>query len=299
MSSMFQLPKTNKRLERKQYIKNLNKSSGLRIHNFGSIPAWQQDNRYIFSGYRMNISFKECILSLMDNHNDATVIWTSIFALVYIGYIFGVAYISETPSHTHSFLSSLFFIATSAFFLISSVNHTFKVISQGLKATLDRLESASFILLLTSSFFPVLHYSYDSFVVLKGTYDTAIIVAGVIALVLSQVMTNNKGMRGVHIGALLVIAVGLFPIIQAAFAIRADSLLVLTDPIIKNLFQTYALYVVAVLIQWQKFPEQLSKGTFDYFLSSKDLFVAIIFMAVLLQEQIYTKIFTEFVKTLA
>ena len=43
------------------------------LHQFNDLPFWMQHNQYIVSGYRVGLSMKDTLLSLIHLHNGALI----------------------------------------------------------------------------------------------------------------------------------------------------------------------------------------------------------------------------------
>jgi len=288
---MFKLPKApSKRVEKQKAIKNLNKKNG-RLHTYITVPAWLQTNKYIASGYRANFSVLECITSAIDVHNDTANIWMSLLSTLFFGYGLFTQLIQEQTQHKSFILG--FQACAVIYFFVETLFHTFKAHSAEAKQLLQKLDTAATVLLFIASFVPALFFSFYCLTYWGFFYMPIILILGGV-LFLFSFLNASQSLTIRTVMYYLILAAGIIPLVHAYSLTTSptNSLAIISDSDVwRKLVQVYTLFGLAIALKFNKFPEKLSKGDFDYFLASEQLWIGLVSVGIILLNQSNERIY--------
>jgi adiponectin receptor len=143
---------------------------------WNELPAWQQDNHYIISGYRpATNSYNKSFASVGYIHNETVNIWShmigALLALVGSAAVYrtlGPRYESATREDVLVF--SCYFLGAVACLGMSATYHTISNHSHGVAVWGNKLDYLGIVFLIWGSFIPVLYYGFQREPQLMKTY---------------------------------------------------------------------------------------------------------------------------------
>lgn len=135
---------------------------------WNDLPAWQQDNHYIHTGYRpASNSYRTSVASLGFLHNETVNIYTHLFGAVVAVISAGYFYAAIKPRFRHAtdedvvvftcfFLGAVVCLGMSATYHLIS-NHSERVAKFG-----NRLDYMGIVCLIWGSFIPSIYYGFSA-----------------------------------------------------------------------------------------------------------------------------------------
>ena len=140
------------------------------------LPAWQQDNHYIHSGYRpASHSYKKSAQSLGYLHNETVNIYSHLIGAV-LAITSGIVLYSvlkpryETATREDVVVFSCFFLGATACLGMSATYHTISNHSQAVASFGNKLDYLGIVFLIWGSFIPTLYYGFQTDVQLIKFY---------------------------------------------------------------------------------------------------------------------------------
>lgn len=135
---------------------------------WNEIPAWQQDNHYITSGYRPpSNSYMVSAKSLGYIHNETVNIYShligatsALISSIIIYFVIHPRY--QTATLEDVFVFSCFFLGAVACLGMSATYHTISNHSQEVSSFGNKLDYLGIVFLIWGSFIPVLYYGFQS-----------------------------------------------------------------------------------------------------------------------------------------
>ncbi|TBU44749.1 HlyIII-domain-containing protein [Dichomitus squalens] len=243
------------------------------------IPEWQRDNEYILTGYRRATgSWRACAASVFGYlHNETVNIHSHLggavlFAMFLFTFpsVFLVHYESTSWADRAVFV---IFLSAAVFCLFSSAfYHTFSAHSQGVAARCNALDYAGIVVLTVGSFFPSIYYSFYCEPHLQTFYLTCICAVGLGA---AYIVLNPEYRQPTHRGARtkVFIFLGLSGVVPTLHGLVTHGFYTLCYEMgAAWLLLSAACYIGGALLYANRIPERFSPGTFDYFLSSHQIF---------------------------
>lgn len=147
---------------------------------WNDLPAWQQDNHYIHSGYRpASNSFSKSFGSLAYLHNESVniyshligaVIFTIVGSILYT--IIKPRYASAAPGDVLAF--SCFFAGAALCLGMSATYHAISNHSHSVARLGNKLDYVGIVFLITGSFVPSIYYGFYCHPHLQETYWTMV-----------------------------------------------------------------------------------------------------------------------------
>lgn len=162
---------------------------GRRLRSWDQIPPWQQDNEYIFSGYRQATgSFKECLESLGYIHNETVniyshVIGASIFliASIYTYRTLNLRYSKATQADILVF--STFFYGVAICFMLSATYHIITNHSPKIQKIGSQLDYLGIVILMWGSTIPSIYYGFYCDPQLQKIYWTNVSMLAILCVI--------------------------------------------------------------------------------------------------------------------
>ncbi|KAF2445063.1 HlyIII-domain-containing protein [Karstenula rhodostoma CBS 690.94] len=252
---------------------------------WNELPAWQQDNHYIVSGYRpATNSYNKSFASIGHIHNETVNIWThlvgALLALVGSAVTYqtlGPRYESATREDVQVF--GCYFLGAIACLGMSATYHTISNHSHEVAIWGNKLDYLGIVFLIWGSFIPVLYYAFQSEPQLMKTYATMIttLAAGT-SIVSVHHKFRTPALRPFR--ALMFVLMGLsavFPVFHAQ-SIYGYSQLRESIGVDWVLLEGF-LYILGAAIYAARFPERTRPGRFDIWGSSHQIFHVLVVLA--------------------
>jgi adiponectin receptor len=236
--------------------------------------------RFILSGYRLNLSLKECFLSLFTLHNETINIWTALVSFVFFlvvlvrvllywnlesGY-HTTAYVIYAASAVYTFGASLSY---HWFNCMSSVHHT----------CLLRMDISGIGFLILGSFYPPVYYSFychPNWGIFYLTLETVLCICCSVMMLVPRFATDDY--RRFRVSLFFGIsAVSIFPLLHLFYIYGFSNALLLEK--MTGVVHTYLLYILAIIFYATKIPERFAPGRFDYLFHSHQFWHTFIFLA--------------------
>lgn len=147
---------------------------------WNELPAWQQDNHYIVSGYRpATNSYNKSFASVGYIHNETVNIWTHLIGALLALVGSAVAYQTLGPRYESAtrediLVLSCYFLGAIACLGMSATYHTISNHSHEVAIWGNKLDYLGIVFLIWGSFIPVLYYGFQSEPQLMKTYATMV-----------------------------------------------------------------------------------------------------------------------------
>ncbi|KAE8445831.1 hypothetical protein EG329_012754 [Mollisiaceae sp. DMI_Dod_QoI] len=148
------------------------------------LPSWQQDNHYIYSGYRpASSSFKKSFASLGYLHNESVNIYSHLLGAVVFTAIGIVLYIAIKPRYESAAPSDIlafgcFFAGAALCLGMSATYHAISNHSPIVAKFGNKLDYVGIVFLITGSFIPSIYYGFFCHPHLQEFYWTMICSLG-------------------------------------------------------------------------------------------------------------------------
>lgn len=270
-----------------------------KIYDYNSIPEWLRDNEYILRGYRVGLTYKECIKSIFLIHNETSNIWTHFLGNFYfLGVMIWLISFEDSAKLRHRLIGSIFLISAMNCMFSSTIYHIFRCRSKQIDKFLERFDGAGIILLIASSIGVPIYFCFYCVSFWHSIYLASISFIGISGYIffLSPISQNPKVYPFKAAILVLTALSGIIPGIHGIFLEKSptNTLTILSDiNVWIGVVQMYILYGLGGIIKAKKFPEMLSKGTFDYFLSSHQLWHILVFCATVVHDRNITYIYQQ------
>jgi len=276
----------------------------LYLYTYDELPEWLQYNKYITTGYRVQLSMKRCFKSFFHIHNETGNCWTHFIAfIVFMGITFytlfeyldvqpesGASYsVSELFAKLSTFgmdhlIFFVFLLAAQVCFLCSTGYHLFMCHSQKTMVKVARLDYCGISALITGSFFPAIYYGYYCFPFWQVSYLLAISVLGLIGMLGPMFDFYHRDSFSTFRLVLFAGTTlsGLVPAIHNTYLPILEFPLpgiLSLDEIHSRVFLMYILYGIGFVLYVTKFPECFFPGKFDTWCSSHQLWHVFVFAA--------------------
>lgn len=165
---------------------------------WNDLPAWQQDNHYILSGYRpASNSYFKSFASLSYLHNESVNIYTHLVgaaaALLSAAFLYTtLAPRYDTATSEDVVVFSCFFAGAVACLGMSATYHTISNHSHAVAVWGNQLDYAGIVGLIWGSFVPVLYYAFQDHPDLMKRYWTMVSPKQHIQIPLIQEISNAR-----------------------------------------------------------------------------------------------------------
>ena len=130
---------------------------------WGALPAWQQDNQYIYGHYRpASYSYSTSFQSLFYLHNESVNIHSHLLgAFLFLCLSFSIYAFCEYPVSSSDIIAfSCFFLGAVACLGMSAIYHTISNHSPSVNRFSNQLDYVGIVALITGSFIPSVYYGF-------------------------------------------------------------------------------------------------------------------------------------------
>lgn len=140
------------------------------------LPAWQQDNHYITSGYRpATNSYNKSFASIGYIHNETVNIWSHLIGAILALAGSAIIYHTLEPRYKSAtredvLVFSCYFLGAVACLGMSATYHTISNHSHEVAVWGNKLDYLGIVFLIWGSFIPVLYYGFQNEPQLMRTY---------------------------------------------------------------------------------------------------------------------------------
>ncbi|KAH7400521.1 hemolysin-III related-domain-containing protein [Phaeosphaeria sp. MPI-PUGE-AT-0046c] len=252
---------------------------------WSDLPAWQQDNHYIQSGYRpASNSYFKSFSSLSYLHNESVNIYTHLLgaAAALVSSIFlytSLAPRYETATSEDVAVFSCFFAGAIACLGMSATYHTISNHSHAVATWGNQLDYAGIVGLIWGSFIPVLYYAFQSQPALMKRYWTMITTLAICTSIVSlHPSFRTPALRPFR--ALMFVAMGLSAIFPMLHGIQLYGLAHMRHAAsLDYVLAQGAQYIIGAAIYAARVPEKWSPGKYDIWGSSHQIFHVLVVLA--------------------
>lgn len=249
------------------------------------LPSWQQDNHYIYSGYRpASGSFQKSFASLGYLHNETVNIYSHLLgavtfiisgAIIYT--VLKPRYVSATSADILAF--GCFFAGAGLCLGMSGTYHTISNHSQTVAKFGNKLDYVGIVFLITGSFIPSIYYGFYCHPHLQEAYWFMICSLGLgCATVSIFERFRTPAWRPYRAG--MFVAMGLSAVFPVLHGVELYGIAEMRDRIgLTWLVLQGFLYILGAGLYAARWPERSSPGSFDIWGSSHQLFHLLVVMA--------------------
>ncbi|KAK9723072.1 inc metabolism membrane protein [Basidiobolus ranarum] len=235
-----------------------------RLLNYDELPSPWQDNEYVTSGYRFLSSKAQCLLSMLQIHNQTGNIWShliGVFLFSWLGYNTFQTHLLD-GSYFDKLVFFVFFAAAAKCLICSTLFHTFQCHSHlSVMRCSTVLDYVGISLLIMASVLVVEYYGFYCHPFLRNLYTTATVTLGVTGVIIPWFRWfDEKDYRIVRIMIFLLMgATGIVPFIHLVMLNGwAD-----TSIFIYKFGQSLSFYALGTYLYANHYPERLLPGVFD------------------------------------
>ncbi|KAF1348779.1 hemolysin-III related-domain-containing protein [Delphinella strobiligena] len=252
---------------------------------WNEIPSWQQDNRYITSGYRPPTnSYTKSAASLGYLHNETVNIYTHLMGA--LASVAGCLWFYHLLRPRYDYASAedvvmfcCFFAGAASCLGMSATYHTISNHSQSVNRIGNQLDYVGIVCLIWGSFIPSIFYGFYTDPNLRWTYwfMITLIAAGCVTLSVNPKFRTSEWRP---FRAAMFVAMGLsavIPIIHGVFLYGVTQLQVQMG--LSWVVSQGVLYILGAAIYAARIPEKLRPGAFDIWGSSHQIFHVLVLMA--------------------
>jgi len=242
---------------------------------------YDRDNPYIFTGYRArpwHSSARNCMLSVLQLHNETGNIWTHLLALTAACLLHTRALVSpQLLLHPNISWGSVvtinaFCIGAEVCFLFSTTYHTFKCQSGKLYLALLQLDQLGIILLVVCSFLPGLQLGFFCHQHLAYTYMSIVSLALVVGLILILLQIRYPySSRLQQVTQLFFVLTAGFGLVPGTHFVAVHGVYSQEASYIHYLIAMFGFFAVGFAVFRFKFPESVWPGRFDLWVSSHQI----------------------------
>ncbi|CAG8950711.1 hypothetical protein HYFRA_00002921 [Hymenoscyphus fraxineus] len=249
------------------------------------LPAWQQDNHYIHSGYRPESnSFLKSFASLGYLHNESVNIYSHLLgglAFIVIGLFLytEIAPRYETANSADIIVFGCFFVGAALCLGMSGTYHAISNHSPLVSKFGNKLDYVGIVFMITGSFIPSIYYGFYCHPHLQETYWTMICSLGAgctAASILERFRTPAwRPYRATMFSAMGLS--GVFPVLHGLEMYGIENMkerMGLMWVLLQGVF-----YIMGAALYAGRFPERSWPGKFDIWGSSHQLFHVLVVMA--------------------
>jgi adiponectin receptor len=230
-------------------------------------------NPYIWSGYRENYTFGQCLYSFFTIHNETGNVWSHFIAvLVFLWAMRYTLYdiLLPTTPLLHQMIWVAFFLTAISCFAGSAIYHLFFPQSITAVFWLGILDFTGIAALVLGSYFPPVFYGFYCFPFWQRLYITSISLLGTVTLVTPWFrFFHSQRYLAIRVSLYAMVAVaGIVPAVHSYFLLQTLSYDSSFDEVYRRLYIMYGLYTLGVFFYMSKFPESRFPGKFDIWLNS-------------------------------
>lgn len=230
-------------------------------------------NPYIWSGYRENYTFGQCLYSFFTIHNESVNVWShfaAVFVFVWAMYHTLSDILLPTTPLLHQAIWATFFLTAISCFAGSAIYHLFFPQSITAVYWLGILDFTGIAALVLGSYFPPVFYGFYCFPFWQRLYITSISLLGTVTLVAPWFrFFHSQRYLGVRVSLYAMVAVaGIVPAVHSYFLLQTLHYDGSFDEVYHRLYIMYGLYLLGVFFYMSKFPESRFPGKFDIWFNS-------------------------------
>lgn len=261
---------------------------------YHSLPAHVPEP-YIMSSYRVNLTFKEALLSLFALHNETMNIWTSLISFVIFSVqTYRVCFHLEMNDVFHRLSYIVFCCGALYTFGASTVYHWFNCMSFRHHQTLLRIDISGIGMLILGCFYPPIYYSFYC----HPYWGTVYIVASTVGCIIASVVFlvpryTTDTYRFFRICLFVSIcSLALLPTTHLLMIYGTKNTLFIEAS--SGVLQMCVICLTGLLFYATKIPERFSPGKFDVMLHSHQFWHSFILVATVLHWNNMNKIRSTF-----
>lgn len=288
MSLRRRLPGTDKSVSEniKDEIKPLIKKA--KIVSWQELPAWQQDNHFILSGYRVaSGSFRKSFASLGYIHNESVNIYSHLIGAIFFTLMASILYAIVKSSNVSNakpadmIVFACFFLGCGLCLGMSATYHTISNHSPSIARFGNKLDYVGIVSLIVGSFIPSIYYAFFCHPVLQKLYWSMISFLGMVCATVS-IYDRFRTPSWRPFRASMFIAMGLSAVFPVIHGLKIYGFYVMRYRIglIWLVLQGF-LYILGAIIYAVRWPECIRPGQFDIWGSSHQIFHVLVVMAAL------------------
>ncbi|KVI11702.1 hypothetical protein Ccrd_009885 [Cynara cardunculus var. scolymus] len=277
-------------MDETQFLNSNKKVKKIQVKNkfpllrYEELPDYMKDNEYILNYYRANWSLKQALISLFLCHNETLNVWTAFGSdhSSTITHQLVSPYMNTTPFQTEATHWPLFvFLGGSMFcFVSSSLCHLFSCHTQHLSCLLSQLDYVGIAVMIITSFFPPIYYTFQCTPLWQYIYLGGITILGVIAVMvlLSPTRVNGKYR---FIRTSIFVAMGLFGVIPTIHGTIVNWNVAQRNTTLGFESTMAFCYLVGAMFYVSRVPEKWRPGWFDLIGHSHQIFHIFVVVAAL------------------
>jgi len=255
--------------------------------------------KFVWGGYRMNLSFLESFLSLFNVHNETLNIWTALLSValfVYftidviffwkadnssdqsIGYEAILGHV-VTESTIEKTMFVVYCLAAIVAFSASLIYHWFNSISEHVHTTLLTIDISSIGLLIGGSYFPPLYYGFYCNQTAGIFYLTSIsllCLSCVAMFIVPRFSKEDYRQFRVYVFGFTALY-GMAPLFHIIYIYGLDNEAL--NGKVLGIVYMYIFYALGVLFYSTKIPERIWPGKFDIVCHSHQFWHVFVFLA--------------------
>jgi channel protein (hemolysin III family) len=267
----FPSPPSASQCQEKQHTcKRLGATKTYSTVTFDEAPAYQQDNPFIRTGYRVNFSCGLCLMSLFKLHNQTCNVWSHLLGVpIFVGLIlFTMTTVAPAADSTTTAMFVLFLTCAILSMLTSSCYHLFQCHSEKAWLRLLQIDLSGMSFLMAGSSYPSVWIIFGNGChgqtgVLYLAAVTLICSVGVIGPLWAPFNTPLYRRTRVVIYSGMGLS-SLVPLFHLPFVFPASTIL----PIIVLVGLAFSFFGLGVWFYASKFPEKKWPGQFDVWFHS-------------------------------
>lgn len=232
-------------------------------------------NPHIWSGYRQNYTFAQCLCSFFTIHNETGNVWSHFVAvLVFAWAMYHTLLETLLPSTPlfHQVIWVTFFLTAILCFAGSTLYHLFFPQSITAVYWLGILDFTGIAALVLGSYFPPVFYGFYCFPFWQRLYISSISLLGTVTLIAPWFpFFHSQRYLAIRVSLYAMVAVaGIVPAVHSYFLLHTLSVPFEAsfDEVYHRLYIMYGLYTLGVFFYMSKFPESRFPGRFDIWLNS-------------------------------
>ncbi|XP_065196745.1 progestin and adipoQ receptor family member 3-like isoform X1 [Sycon ciliatum] len=255
------------------------------LYSRAAAPAFLASNPFLHRGYRVSLSYRDCVRSMFVWTNETLNIWTHLLGFLYFAghLVYCNAYVLPaqpgTTFYDHVVISAFLMCAMTTM-LLSALYHTFGCHSEAVFRFWLRLDLCGIMLSTWATYFVGFFYGFYCFAIWQTVYCGMLILLtpAIAAFVLRPSFLADKRHRARTCAFALVIFISILPLshwilLNDGFS-HPDVQLFVQDVVIQWLILGAGVTVFAF-----KIPEKLWPGSVDYIGASHQLWHCLVFLA--------------------
>ncbi|KAI9206630.1 adiponectin receptor protein 1 [Polychytrium aggregatum] len=242
------------------------------------MPAWYQDNIYIFTGYRrICYSYKACAQSLFYIHNETGNVYSHLIGAVLFLALFGYTLyraipVVDTAKWSDVTVLVIFILSAIGCLALSTFFHLFCCHSEKVSVAWNKADYVGIVFLIVGSFVPALYYAFYCQTTFQAVYITSMVVLGTGTIVIS-VSKHFSRPQYRQTRAILFTSLGLSGIIPVLHTtIASGALFAERSMSLSSVITEGVLYVAGAFIYASRVPERWFPGKFDFWFHSHQIF---------------------------